>query len=247
MTNNTPSIDEMTGEQSASASYKLNEITMSGDSGDFTLIERLGKKGDDGRYQRHPLGQHLEGVVLKMRWRLYKYEENKPSMLSSEYDQKSDHVVIFSTNEKRPAAELKERYALPSQRVLYVWLPERKEIVRLIVKSSALTGEKNPAAEKGLFDYCDYVHNQKNSKLRKFFTRFEGVYRKDEKNPRKSYYAMTFADVRSTTPDEDIQVEEMIKDVYSKTSAVNFVDAYEPPTTTDAPAPSDEDVDVIGF
>jgi hypothetical protein len=155
-------VASMTGQKSGErvATYKLNEVRMNGDNGSFSLMELLGEKGADGKYPVKPLGLGLDGVILKMRWRLFKYEELADGSVkvttSSEYDFKTkDTVVIFGTNEKGNAAAMKERYALNSQRVLYVYLPTHKEIARVIVKASALSGDKNPGKEMGLLEYVD--------------------------------------------------------------------------------------------
>jgi hypothetical protein len=86
----------------------------------FVLRETLGEKGEDGRYPTKELGKTVGGVILKMRWRLAKFETNKPSIMSSEYDKKNtDTVVLFGSNEKGLAVDLKEKYSLGSQRVLF--------------------------------------------------------------------------------------------------------------------------------
>lgn len=119
------------------AAYRLNEIKLNGNTGTFVMRRTLEEKGEDGRYPTTDLGPKIGGVILKMRWRLARYEKNKQSILSSEFDNKStDTVVLFGSNEKGLAADLKEKYQLGSQRVLYTYLPGSKEVVRVIVKTS---------------------------------------------------------------------------------------------------------------
>ena len=72
----------------------------------------------------------------------------------------------------------KEKYGLGSKRVLYVYLPSRDEIVRVIVKPSALDGDKNPNGEMGLFNYVD-VFRKGSDFLHEYQTKFFGVERKD--------------------------------------------------------------------
>ena len=235
----------MTGQNqgdSGAAPYKLNEVRMSGDTGKFTLIELLGERGEDGKYPSRELGETIEGVILKMRWRLFKYEElpgGKSNVIaSSEYDIKrkgpyddqslNDMVVLFNSGEKGVAADLKERYGLGSQRVLYVYSKKADQIVRVIVKPSALSGENNPGGELGLFGYVDgfkkdgkYLHN--------FTTKFGSVYREDAKNKRKSYYAMTFARGSELSEENRALVIEKIKEVHEKTASPEFAKNWTPP------------------
>ena len=79
--------------------------------------------------------------------------------------------------------------ARASQRVLYVYMPGIKEMVRVIVNASALSGEKNPNSKLGLFDYVDKL-NEEGSYIHEQLTEFSSVERTDP-NPRKSYHAMT--------------------------------------------------------
>jgi hypothetical protein len=144
---NDTDIAKKTGQTSERiAAYKLNEIRMNGDDGTFSLVELLSPKNTEtGKYNVQKLGNSVEGVILKMRWKLSKYEEGKASINTSEYDNKTrDRVVVFGTNERGTAINIKERFNLTTQRVLYVYVPRHSEIVRLIVKSSAFS-RKDPS------------------------------------------------------------------------------------------------------
>lgn len=230
-------IAKMTGQKGEDriAAYKLNEVRMNGDDGSFTMMNLLAGKGEDGKYEVKPVGETFAGVVLKMCWRLFKYEENgdgSPKVTStSEYDNKNtDKVVVFGINEKGLAADMKVKYNLGSQRILYVYVPLLKEVVRVIVKASALSGDKNPQTtdgrEMGLFEYVD-AHNGAGTYLHECLTNFGSIFREDAKNKRKSYFATTFKTGRALKDEEKSKVLDMIKDIHSKTSAnPNFADEY---------------------
>jgi hypothetical protein len=232
-------IAAMTGQKGAerTPAYKLNEVKMSGDDGTFSLREILGEKDEKGHYRVLPLGNDFDAVILKMRWRLTRYDEDKATgqgktTMTSEYDNKNtDKVVVFGSNEKGIAAEMKVKYNLGSQRVLYVYDPKRKEIIRIIVKASALSGEKNPEGVLGLFEYID-EHNAATTMVHEFITHFASTYREDEKNKRKSYHAMTFSCGRPLTDTEKEKILTLIKEVHEKTTAnKDFADDYKAPET----------------
>jgi hypothetical protein len=201
--------------------YKLNEVKMSGDTGEFTLREILGDKGEDNRYPVVELGKEVKGVILKRRWRLYRYEEKAgivTTYLTSEYDFKTkDEVIEFHTKERGIAGEVKERLGLGTQCVLYVYLPGRKEIVRVIVKASALSGERNPEGVLGLFDYLDGFDFNAGELPCDYTTIFGSTFREDEKNKRKSYYATTFSRGEAVKEENREKVREMIEEVHGKT------------------------------
>lgn len=213
--------------------YKLNEIRMSGDTGAFSLVKLLEEKGEDGRYQTMEIGGVLQGVILKMRWKLSRYDEQPDGSgkftSTSEFDNKNtDKIVVLGSNEKGLAFDIKEKYNLGSQRVLYVYVPAIKEIVRVIVKASALSGDKNPAGELGLFEYVDQF-NAQDDFLHEYLTIFGSVHRKDPKgNKRKDYDAMTFTRGEKLTDAAQEKVIEMIKEVHEKTTKTPFADDYAP-------------------
>lgn len=93
--------------------YKLNEVTMSGDTGEFIFKDILSGKGEDGKYKQRVLGNELEVVFLKLRWKLTKYEEVNGSgtfTSSTEYDDKhTDTVTIFPNKDKGLAINMKDK------------------------------------------------------------------------------------------------------------------------------------------
>ena len=152
--------------------YKLNEVRMNGDDGTFSLVELLSpKNADTGKIQFSEARSAVDGVILKMRWKLSKFKEGEPSLNTSKYDNKSkDKVVLFGTNERGIAQNIKERFALTTQRVLYVYMPKQGEVVRLIVKPSGFS-RKNPNDPAGLFDFQN-DHEKASTYIHKFWTTF---------------------------------------------------------------------------
>lgn len=214
--------------------YKLNEIKMSGDDGTFSMREVLAEKGEDGKYPVKDLGDHVDAVIIKMRWRLTRYEElpdNKSIYyMTSEYDSKNtDKVVLFTNMEKDIAVKIKEKYGLGTQQVVYAYVPALKQVCRIIVKASGLGSEKNPNKELGLFDHKNSF-TESNTFIDDFITHFSSVYREDEKNKRKSYYATVFSTGRELTDTEKEKIATLREEVHEKTSAnKNFADEYTPP------------------
>jgi hypothetical protein len=239
---------KLTGQEGGErvVAYKLNEIRMSGNDGTFTYLELLGTKGEDNKYPSKEIGKTLNGVILKMRWRLFKYEEVNgiaDIKSTSEYDNKNtDQVYLFGKGEKGLAVDIKEKYKLGTQRVLYVYLPKKDEIVRIMVKPSALTADNNPNKEMGLFEYVDSFRND-SSYLHEHLTNFSGVERKDPKNPRKDYFAMTFSRGAHLLPESIEKVAGLIKEVHERTTGTDFVEEYVPP----AEDTGEVDADLIPF
>ena len=140
--------------------------------------------------------------------------------MSSEYDLKmQDTVVLFGSNEKGIPGELKEKYKLGTQCVLYVYVPGAKELVRVIVEASALSGDKNPNGEMGLFECYDSFKLADGELLLDYLTEFGSVYREDTQNKRKSYWAMTFAR-KKIEPENREKMIEMLKDIREDRQAI---------------------------
>jgi hypothetical protein len=204
------------------AAYKLNEIKLNGNTGTFILRQTLAEKGEDGRYPTKELGPKIGGVILKMRWRLARFEKNKASILSSEFDNKStDTVVLFGSNEKGIAAALKDKYELGSQRVLYTYIPAIKEVVRIIVKPSALSGDKNLEGQLGLFEYVDGF-NQDKKYLHEWMTEFSTVKRTEP----VEYFAMTFRAHKEIEAENKQPMVDLFKEVHEKTNGSAFAEHY---------------------
>jgi hypothetical protein len=245
-------IEAMMGLKSGDAQefLKLNEVGFSGDTGKFRFVELLAGKGEDGKYPVQELGDTIKGVIIKMKWRLFKYEEDAQGKgvvtSSTEYDNKNtDEVFVFNANEKGIAVEMKEKFALKTQRVIYLYLPDRKETVRLIVKASALTGDKNPNDEKGLFEYQNELEEVLELPI-DYVTEMGGCYREDTNNPRKSYYAMHFKTDRKLESTEREKMVTLLVDIDGKTK-VRDVEVHTPEVKVESPFEEDEDDSEIPF
>lgn len=203
------------------ATYSLDEVSMSGNDGTFTLHKLTGEKNEQGKYETVDLGKKLNIVILKMRWRLFKYTEladgSSQVIKSTEYDAKTkDTVTVYPSKEKGPVVTMKEKYGLSTQRILYVYVKATNSIARLIVKSSALSGDKNPNNELGLFEYIDLL-NKDNMLLTELETECVGVFRPDPKgNKRKDYMAMAFDRGVSLTNEESADMVKRMLDVHER-------------------------------
>jgi len=193
--------------------YKLDKITMSGDDGSFKFTDLTTERQKGEKVVIKDIGKTVEGVILKMRWQLSRWDE--PSSIfynSTEYDDKNtDQVMVFPAKKRGSVSEMKEAFKLSTQRVIYFHVPSMEKIVRLVVKSSALSGDKNPKGEFGLFEHIDNFSNDGLLPL-EAITKCVGVHRKGTNkdgslNPRKDHYAMTFS--RGEKLDEN-QIEKMV-------------------------------------
>jgi hypothetical protein len=151
---------------------------------------------------------------------LFRYEEKNgivKTYLTSEYDSKmKDEVIEFTTKDRGIAGEIKERMALGTQCVLYVYLPSRKETVRVIIKASALSSELNPEGVMGLFDYFNSFNMEEELPC-EYTTIFGSTFREDGKNRRKTYYATTFKRGDRVKDENMSTVYEKLEEVDAKT------------------------------
>lgn len=202
--------------------YKLNEVTMSGDTGEFIFKDILKGKGEDGKYETRVLGNELEVVFLKLRWKLSKYEEVNGTgtfTSSTEYDDKHlDTVTIFPSKEKGLAINMKAKYALKTVRIAYCYVISLKQVVRLTIKSSALTGEENKGKEMGLFDYQKHLDDKKQF-IFTVTTKLNSVVR-NKGDRRKEYRAMFFVqgEVLETAQFEKVRI--LMHEVHEKVGTV---------------------------
>jgi len=234
--------------------YKLNQVQMSGDNGMFSLSDLLKERPKGEKVMKHDLGSELDGVILKMRWMLSRYDEpSKTFFKSSEYDDKwNDEVTIYPAKERGSVEAMKEKYKLPTQRIVYMYVPSQKEKVRLIVKSSALTGKgKNPNDELGLFEYLNEFSNT-DSLPCQFITSCTGVFRAGKNddgspNKRKDHYAMTFKTGRQLTESEFEKVEAMIDEVNKNTASKPIIDEETEDENGAPGAISEDDIGEIPF
>ena len=72
-----------------------------------------------------------------------------------------------------------------TQRVLHTYVPGLNQTVRIIVKASGLSADKNPNAEFGLFEYMDSFNNE-GTYLHEYLTEFTPVWREAGSSARSS-------------------------------------------------------------
>jgi hypothetical protein len=112
-------------------------------------------------------------------------------------------------------------------------------------KASALSGDKNPGKELGLFEYID-EYNDTDTMVHQFIAECTGVFREGtnqdgSKNKRKDHYAMSFKRGRALNEGEIAKVEEMIAEVHEKTANPNA--ATEEPEQEAVQGRSEDDFD----
>ena len=235
-----------------SAIYKLNKIEMSGDNGSFKLTDLITEREKGAKPNSEGLGDTLEGVILKMRWKLSRYEESG-SLNSTEYDDKwKDTITVYPLKDKGSVPAMKEKYKLATQRIVYFYVPAKKEVVRLVVKSSALSADdKNPNGELGLFDYIDeFAHDE--MLPCQFITICKGVFREGKNadgspNKRKDHFAMSFSKGRQLTDVEFEKIQALMIDVNEKTNAPKAEEMPSSPDEEKTQALSQEQKDIEEF
>ena len=222
--------------------YKLNKITMSGDDGSFKLVDLLSERDKGVKPASEDLGKSLDGVILKMRWQLSRYEESG-SLNSSEYDDKwKDTVTVYPSKDKGSVETMKAKYKLSTQRVIYFYVPSKQAIVRLIVKASAFSDDesKNTDGKLSLFGYMNYFADDETLPCQ-YVTTCSGSEREGKnpdgsRNKRKDHVAMSFTRGRILTDSEFEKVQKMMIEVNEKTNTVSKdedVQETVPSTNTD--------------
>src|SRR3990167_1118946 len=203
--------------------WKLNKVEMSGDTGKCRLVDLATEREKGTKANIEELDDTLQGVILKMRWHLTRYEESG-SLSSTEYDDKwKDQVTVYPMKDKGSVETMKAKYKLSTNRIIYFYVPAKKEIVRLVVKASGLSGDKNPNKELGLFEYIDEFA-QTESLPCDFITICKGIFREGtnadgSKNKRKDHYAMSFSTGRQLTETEMEKIQTLMVEVNEKVHA----------------------------
>lgn len=216
----------------------LNEIRLNGETGNLTLVDLLGGKKDKegnpdekGKFIERGVKAPIRGVIIKMRWKMQKWDNKLEKYITtSEFDNKNtDEVVVFGSKERGLAVDIKAKYDLPSIRVLYVYSPVQKQTFRIPVKASALTGDKNPNGEKGLFDYESEL-TKKNLDICFVYTKFDIVHREKniEKKIKQSHYTYSFSEDGAVPIEEHGTILEQVNSTWEKTTgqAKNFAKTY---------------------
>lgn len=214
-------ISKMTGEKSSKApEYKLNEISFNGKNGKFILREILKGKNSENKYDKKDLGSDLNCVFLKHRRILSSFKKvNGVNEIKSttEHSHKDDFVYLFGAKEKGVASQLREKYAeLKTRQIVYAYVPELKEVVRLVVKGSSLGSNQK---SKDVLGYYDYLSSfEKDEHCWQHITKLVPV---EETNDMGTYYAMSF--IKSDKLDEE-KIEKcvaLIKEIH------NYVTEYD--------------------
>ncbi len=238
--------------EGGTAVYKLDKVEMSGDTGLFKLTDLVSDREKGSKPNTESLGEVVEGVILKMRWKMSRYEESG-SFNSTEYDDKwKDEVTIYPSKDKGSVPAMKEKYKLGTQRVIYFYLPAKKEIVRLIVKSSALSDDNN-ANPEGQFSLFGYTNEFASDEILpcEIITSCKGVFREGKNadgspNKRKDHYAMSFSKGRALKEEEFAKVQGMMIEVNEKTNTVKPEENV-PETPTHNPELGEVDESEIPF
>ncbi len=221
--------------------YKLNRIQMSGDDGKFQLTNLLAEREQGAKPEKEELGKTIKGVILKMRWALSKYDEPTGIYTSTtEYDNKNtDQITVFPNKDKGNVVDMKEKYGLSTQRIIYFYIPEKQQVVRLIVKASALTGDKNPNGEMGLFEYQAELNDTLPCEV---LTSCIGVFREGKNkdgsaNRRKDHYAMSFLKARDFKSEEFDKVQDLMVEINEALKVPKYEEDVRPTEESDTTEP----------
>ncbi len=124
-------------------------------------------------------------------------------------------MTVFPNKEKGGVIDMKAKLGLSTQRIIYFYVPKKQQVVRLVVKASALTGDKNPNGEMGLFEYQSDLGDILPCEV---MTACTGVFREGKnqdgsKNKRKDHYAMSFVKSRDLKEEEFTKVQDMMVEI----------------------------------
>ena len=216
-------ISEMTGESQfkKAPEMKLNDVGLNGQKGFF--VERLLLEGKDesGKYTKKDLGKELKVVFLKHR-RVLSHFKKGPNGLevisTNEHNHKDDYVMLFGPNIKGKASDLREKYQeLRTKQIVYSFLPELDEVVRLTVKGASL-GSNNK--QKEVLSYYEYLASFSGEEHSwQYYTILKP---REESNDMGSYYTIEFVRGEKISEDElNSKIIPLIKNVHEYTQAVD--------------------------
>jgi hypothetical protein len=212
----TKTIDELTNVGGGFQRYDLDTLTLHGEEGGFSLTRNTQPRGADGKVVKEKIKAPLEFVLLRMRYRLSRYVENGDSYNSTEYDKKTENIVLFQgkMSWKGTAAELKETHRLTTVTVVYCWVPALQQVVKLNIKGLSYGGaEYYPKDKLGWFDFLKKFQDNK-LKVHEHLLRADEI--TVQKKANTFYYALSFSKVRKMTDDEVVEVEARILEVAEK-------------------------------
>lgn len=212
---------EMSGEKAyrKPKSMQLNTITFNGKDGHFVFTDILAGKDINGKYQKKDIGKHVEVVFLKIRRILSKYKKSPAiSLQTNEHSTSKDTVMLYGANEKGKASDLREKYPeLRTQQIVYAYVKDLKQMVRLSVKGSSLGSTNKSKEVKGFYDYLSSFPNDEHTF--EYITILKPV---EEQSDLGSYYAMNF-----------IQGEKITDEVLKEEVSTNLAKAFESIKTID--------------
>lgn len=214
---------EMSGEKGykKAPEYRLNEVRINGNTGQFYVKMITEEKGEDGKYKKVPLTSPdgLNVIFLKHRRVLAQFRKNEPSLQTNEHNHKDDYVMLFGANEKGRASDLRQKYqGLRTQQIVYAFVPTLNQIVKLVVKGSSLGSE---AKQKDVLGYYEYLGTfGKDEHSWQYMTVLKPV---KESSTMADYYAIEFIRGEVLSDDRIEKVATMIEEVHNH---IKDLDAY---------------------
>lgn len=242
-------VSHMTGENNFKRANRYSEVTFNGSKGEFYFRDKDAERDvNTNKYPKTNLGTELAVIFLKVRRVLQaKYNPREPSLRTSEHNVKGDAVWLYKGKDKAGTAVADKTLAMESKlytnQIVYCYLPEKKEVVRLILKGASLGSDKTA---KGVLKFYDYMQSFKGGEhMRDYVTNLVPV---TEKGPQGDYYAVDFQRGLELTLERKETVVGLIKEVHDAIIK-NDERTKATPTDTVAPFPddSDDEDDVGGY
>ena len=229
----------MTGEETyAGRNSETNEVSLNGDTGKFFYFDRAQERDPKtGKYTQTPLdagltlkfdpdtgekeitgSKPLKVIFLKIRRTLSFYHpENGKSMRTLEHNTKYDETILYGPEKGQREAGTGESLRtlhdeLRTIQKVYCYFPERKEVVRLVVKGSSL-GSK--AETPGIKKFYDYLQTYK--KPDHFYEYITEIVPIPEKGPKGIYFAMSFSRGEKLSEEQQTKVVGLIKEIHAQT------------------------------
>ncbi len=154
----------MTGESNFKRAERYSEITFNGNKGEFFYRNKDAERDEQTKkFPKESLGNEIAVVFLKVRRVLQaKYKPDTPTLRTSEHNVKGDIVVLYEGKERRGVVvadgDLAKEKGLYTNQIVYCYFPEKKEVVKVVLKGSSL-GSKKTA--KGVMKFYDYMQSFK--------------------------------------------------------------------------------------
>lgn len=212
-------VSNLTGEDSNKRPPKnivLNEVRFNGKDGKFILVNLVDRK-DGEKAVETDLGEAVQVIFLKIRRRIAGYKNDiEKFYVSTEHNTKDDKVYLFGAKDRGTAEELYDKYKplLKTNRVIYSYLireGQEKELVRVIVKGSALNPSRESKAETTT-DFFTYLNEKpKGEHTYMYVTKLSAV---KESNKLGGYFSIDFKRGAKLPEDKLEVVVEKIKELH---------------------------------